>query len=796
MLPQFTSFRGGAPRVSPRKLPVDMAASAVNARLLSGDLEGWGDFSAVPAGLKAGTINTIYLLANTYWLSWVDSELGAGAVEVDVAKSTISDDPTGRVFLTGLDIPRYTNVALATTGSGPYPIQTRPLGVPGPILAPTVSASSALIPSIDIFDDFLPPNAEWILVPTLVGPFAIRKAEFLVNSPDNTAKLWLTAQEITTSGAGPVYAYRNFGLGESAQFEYSFDWTLQQAHAPYSEFSAQTMVGCSDLGAGPVFGWGTNGVGTYVVGYGINSAWNTVPASLAQVPTGWAPSFGVVYRIKVRANRRTNGSYDFTWSVSLGSVEIFSTTFQSIPVQGGYCGHGIYGSLNADRGPVIQTVDRILAQGSAPPDDTTDDTAVNYLYTFVNDIGEESAPSEPSLTIFKDDATAVTVVTATTPPSGIDYFITYKRIYRAVSGAAGAQYLFVAEIPLAQASYTDTLTDVQLGEPLESADWDLPPTNLRGILALPNDIYVGFFGNTLAFSAQGRPHAWPVPFRLATDEAIVAIGNVDNNVVIFTEAFQYLAAGNTPGAYSMVKFTLPQGATSKRALAYLESFGVAAATPDGILAVTGTGASRMLTEQLYSRREWQALNPTSMVFTQHDDRLFVFYTVGGTRRGLLFDFGESGFGAVELAFHAQAVFADPLTDRLLLVLDSNVPPITFISPTPGAVNPTGNAIWRFDTPGTPLRLPYSWRSKEFLVRGDIPRYCKIRASSYASTTLRLIADGVQYGAVVPPDQDEVFPLPRPPAGCAGNTWQIEVVSADSIQAVLFGYDADDFADGP
>ena len=61
--------------------------------------------------------------------------------------------------------------------------------------------------------------------------------------------------------------------------------------------------------------------------------------------------------------------------------------------------------------------------------------------------------------------------------------------------------------PLATADYTDTIPDSQLGEELESTDWDLPPDDLRYILALPNGIMCGFFANQLCFSAQGRPHA-------------------------------------------------------------------------------------------------------------------------------------------------------------------------------------------------------------------------------------------------------------------------------------------------
>lgn len=52
--------------------------------------------------------------------------------------------------------------------------------------------------------------------------------------------------------------------------------------------------------------------------------------------------------------------------------------------------------------------------------------ATNYVYTFVNDLGEESAPSEASATILRPDGISVTVTTPVVVPSGVssDYAIT------------------------------------------------------------------------------------------------------------------------------------------------------------------------------------------------------------------------------------------------------------------------------------------------------------------------------------------------------------------------------------
>lgn len=129
MFRAVTSFRGEAPRVTPRALPDNAATNATNARLLTGDLTAWKQFTVTEALANTGPVETIYLLNNA-WLSW--------DVDVDVARGVIPGDTTFRTYLTGLDVPRFTNYALATSGAQPYPTETRILGVPGPDSVPTI----------------------------------------------------------------------------------------------------------------------------------------------------------------------------------------------------------------------------------------------------------------------------------------------------------------------------------------------------------------------------------------------------------------------------------------------------------------------------------------------------------------------------------------------------------------------------------------------------------------------------------------------------------------------------------
>jgi hypothetical protein len=159
------SFRGEAPRLTPRALPDNAAQVAINTRLQSGDLETWRGFLETKALQNAAA--TIYLL-NDEWLSWES--------DVDVARGPIPGDTTYRTYLTGPDEytePRFTTYSLATTGSEPFPVATRPLGVPGPDAPATLVLGVDSTPttfSIDVTDPGDQLAESWLSSPTV--PFS------------------------------------------------------------------------------------------------------------------------------------------------------------------------------------------------------------------------------------------------------------------------------------------------------------------------------------------------------------------------------------------------------------------------------------------------------------------------------------------------------------------------------------------------------------------------------------------------------------------------------------------------
>lgn len=133
----WAGFEGENRAMQPKLLPDTVGTLSRNQKPGRGDLRPWKQPSSV-ASVPAGT-QTIYRMGrdvasdSSYWLSW--------PTIVHAVRGFDSDDTTERTYYTGDGAPKVTDntIALAST---PYPTAWRPLGVPAPIGAPTVTTDS------------------------------------------------------------------------------------------------------------------------------------------------------------------------------------------------------------------------------------------------------------------------------------------------------------------------------------------------------------------------------------------------------------------------------------------------------------------------------------------------------------------------------------------------------------------------------------------------------------------------------------------------------------------------------
>lgn len=258
---------------------------------------------------------------------------------------------------------------------------------------------------------------------------------------------------------------------------------------------------------------------------------------------------------------------------------------------------------------------------------TTEDRV--YIYTYVSTFGsvkEESAPSPPS-TITSVHSAGATISGFGSPPT-TNYNITDIRIYRSVTGATTDTYQFVAEIPIATTSYSDSLSAAQLGEVIGTIGWLPPPTNLAGIVALPSGALAGFVDNTVYFSEPYYPHAWPLKYALNVPFKIIGLAVFGTSIAVMTERYPHVINGAIPGAMSVERLPILEPCVSKRSIVSNEG-GVLYASPNGMVGIGG-GSAGLITNSLFRRDEWQVLQPNYINGATYDGKYVAFYEDGLT----------------------------------------------------------------------------------------------------------------------------------------------------------------------
>lgn len=134
---RWAGFSGENRAVHPKLLPEAVCTQSLNQKPGRGDLRPWklpSTVATVPSGR-----NTIYRMGRdvasdaNYWLSWTST--------VHAVRGFDAEDTTERTYYTGNGAPKATDNTMALAGA-PYPTTYRPLGLPAPATAPTVTVDA------------------------------------------------------------------------------------------------------------------------------------------------------------------------------------------------------------------------------------------------------------------------------------------------------------------------------------------------------------------------------------------------------------------------------------------------------------------------------------------------------------------------------------------------------------------------------------------------------------------------------------------------------------------------------
>jgi hypothetical protein len=179
------------------------------------------------------------------------------------------------------------------------------------------------------------------------------------------------------------------------------------------------------------------------------------------------------------------------------------------------------------------------------------------------------------------------------------------RIYRSVTSWQGvASYFFVDEIPIAQLTYADTFTDAQitLNEQLISLEWTEPPTDLQGLISLPNGMVAAWRQNEVWFCEPYQPHAWPLRYMIAVPTQIIGLGVLGQTVIILTQGHPWSATGIDPSSMALAIIQPLEPCTSRLSIVNTPG-GVLYCSPNGLINITAAGAQN-LTKDMMLKDQW------------------------------------------------------------------------------------------------------------------------------------------------------------------------------------------------
>jgi hypothetical protein len=206
---------------------------------------------------------------------------------------------------------------------------------------------------------------------------------------------------------------------------------------------------------------------------------------------------------------------------------------------------------------------------------------------------------------------------------------------------------------------------------------------------------------------------------------------------------------------NMQKLAFPQACVSRRGVT-VQGGVVFYASHDGLCALAAGGTQKVVTDEYFSRKDWQALAPSTMKLAAHDTAVFVFSERVENdlpvRLCTIIDFADKVSAVTTADEWSVALFSDVQTDQLY-----------YAKQVDGAWELM--AWGASDTPKT-----FKWRSKRF--QGEMP----LRLGAVRLTSDRYDAQPVDH-------QDVTHPIVRIYSGESPSSSDFSVLAGDSHVSV-------------
>jgi len=346
-----------------------------------------------------------------------------------------------------------------------------------------------------------------------------------------------------------------------------------------------------------------------------------------------------------------------------------------------------------------------------------------YVYTYVSRYGEETGPIKTLLSTAVYNTGDVIIEDFTQPPAGfglrstVDGEIPYVRVYRTNSSVTGAEFQYVGEFnatthTFGTDTFTDDVDDADLGEVLPTELYEGIPAGIKGLIGLTNGIFAGFVGNSVYYSEQYLPHAWPDEYAMTFDYNVVALGSFGTTLVVLTEGVAYLITGETPATLRKQRVPGFYPCVSKRSTVSTVG-GVIYASNEGLIKINYDGPT-VVTFKYLTPVEWNEYTPTTLHGGYFNGKYFASVNTDET---FMLDMENDTFTTVNEFYHTFyrskdsgaffKVFTNPITSAV-------------------AIEEWEGDLFNF--------MYYTWKSKRFLLPMDMGFTCaqvEVDSETYA-----------------------------------------------------------------
>jgi len=304
---------------------------------------------------------------------------------------------------------------------------------------------------------------------------------------------------------------------------------------------------------------------------------------------------------------------------------------------------------------------------------TGDDQRVYYVYTWVNDIGWESAPSPATLAATHKPGATFNLTPGGSVPSG-SYGVNRLRWYRTQATTSGdVEFYFLREYAIGATGMQDDAralgTDIV---PTDAATLRLPlADDAHSLTQCWNQFAAALVGKSVRFCEPQLIYSWPMGNEYLLNDTPVAQAAFAQRLLVLTTAGAHLFTGSDPEAMDGKPVAVAP-IVSARSLMSADGW-CAWAAADGLY-YYGVDGYKNLTERCMTAAQWAALAPATMHCHLYQvgtkPYIMVFYN-DGAWKGLVVD-PTNPDGVFMLSTGYYSAYWDKLLRKLFVLDDATL----------------------------------------------------------------------------------------------------------------------------